>query len=114
MHFASLLSGGFITAIVVNPPESKLAKRTSVDSFEKKKNSLPHFRAKNPRPTINLKLSLESKASVSEQGLVYRHFDSFLISYALFVPEYRPFIIHVSKFAVEEIIFNTPGSGKDF
>ena len=85
-----------------------------LDSFEKKKNSLPHFRAKNPRPTINLKLSLEFKASVSEQGLVYRHFDSFLISYALFVPEYRPFIIHVSKFAVEEIIFNTPGSGKDF
>ena len=30
MHFASLLSGGFITAIVVNPPEGKLAKRTSV------------------------------------------------------------------------------------
>ena len=28
--FASFLSGGFITAIVVNPPESKLAKRTSV------------------------------------------------------------------------------------
>ena len=30
MHFASFLSGGFITAIVVNPPERKLAKRTSV------------------------------------------------------------------------------------
>ena len=30
MCFASLLSGGFITAIVVNPPERKLAKRTSV------------------------------------------------------------------------------------
>ena len=30
MRFASFLSGGFITAIVVNPPESKLAKRTSV------------------------------------------------------------------------------------
>ena len=30
MRFASLLSGGFITAIVVNPPERKLAKRTSV------------------------------------------------------------------------------------
>ena len=29
--FASFLSGGFITAIVVNPPERKLAKRTSVD-----------------------------------------------------------------------------------
>ena len=27
---ASFLSGGFITAIVVNPPERKLAKRTSV------------------------------------------------------------------------------------
>ena len=32
MRFASFLSGGFITAIVVNPPEMKLAKRTSVHS----------------------------------------------------------------------------------
>ena len=30
VHFASLFSGGFITVIVVNPPEKKLAKRTSV------------------------------------------------------------------------------------
>ena len=30
MRFASLLSGGFITAVVVNPQERKLAKRTSV------------------------------------------------------------------------------------
>ena len=30
VHFASFLSGGFITVIVVNPPERKLAKRTSV------------------------------------------------------------------------------------
>ena len=30
MRFASLLSGGFNTAIVVNPPEKKLAKCTSV------------------------------------------------------------------------------------
>ena len=30
MRFASFLSGGFITTIVVNPPERKLAKRTSV------------------------------------------------------------------------------------
>ena len=30
MRFASFQSGGFITVIVVNPPESKLAKRTSV------------------------------------------------------------------------------------
>ena len=35
MRFASFLSGGFITAIVVNPPESKLAKRTSVQWFTK-------------------------------------------------------------------------------
>ena len=34
MHFASLLFGGFITAIVVNPPERKLAKRTSVQWFK--------------------------------------------------------------------------------
>ena len=31
MRFASFFSGGFITAIVVNPPEIKLAKRTSVE-----------------------------------------------------------------------------------
>ena len=30
VRFARFLSGGFITAIVVNPPERKLAKRTSV------------------------------------------------------------------------------------
>ena len=34
MRFASLLSGGFITAIVVNPPERRLAKRTSVQCTE--------------------------------------------------------------------------------
>jgi hypothetical protein len=36
VRFASFLSGGFITAIVVNPPERKLAKRTSVQSVELK------------------------------------------------------------------------------
>ena len=30
VRFASFFSGGFITAIVVNPPESKLEKRTTV------------------------------------------------------------------------------------
>ena len=35
VRFASFLSGGFITAILVNPPERKLAKRTSVHWFEK-------------------------------------------------------------------------------
>ena len=30
MRFASFLSGGFTTMAVINPPESKLAKRTSV------------------------------------------------------------------------------------
>jgi hypothetical protein len=30
VRFASFLSGGFVTAIVVNPPEIKLEKRTSV------------------------------------------------------------------------------------
>ena len=29
MNFASFLSGGFMSNIVVNPPEKKLAKRTS-------------------------------------------------------------------------------------
>ena len=33
--FASFISGGFITAIVVNFPEKKLAKRTSVSSAQK-------------------------------------------------------------------------------
>ena len=30
MRFASFLSGGFTTMAVINPPESELAKRTSV------------------------------------------------------------------------------------
>ena len=30
MHFASFLSGGFTTMAAINPPESKLAKRNSV------------------------------------------------------------------------------------
>ena len=30
VHFASFLSGGFTTVAVINPPERKLAKRTSV------------------------------------------------------------------------------------
>ena len=34
VRFASFLSGGFITAIVLNPPESELAKRTSVQWFD--------------------------------------------------------------------------------
>ena len=34
MHFASFLSGRFITAIVVNSPERKLAKCTSVECTE--------------------------------------------------------------------------------
>jgi hypothetical protein len=30
VHFASFLSGGFTTMTVMNPPERRLAKRTSV------------------------------------------------------------------------------------
>ena len=41
VRFASFLSGGFITAIVVNPLERKLAKRTSVQCLEKVTNSRP-------------------------------------------------------------------------
>ena len=33
MRFASFLSGGFITVTVVNQPERKLTKRTSVQRF---------------------------------------------------------------------------------
>ena len=32
MRFASFLSGGFTAMTVINPPERKLAKRTSVQS----------------------------------------------------------------------------------
>ena len=35
MRFASFLYSGFITAIVVNPPERKLAKCTSVQLVKK-------------------------------------------------------------------------------
>jgi hypothetical protein len=35
VRFASFFSGGFITAIVVNPPERKMAKCTSVHCIEK-------------------------------------------------------------------------------
>ena len=35
VRFTSFLYGGFITAIVVNLPERKLAKRTSVDCTDK-------------------------------------------------------------------------------
>ena len=35
VRFTSFLSGGFITAIVANSPERKLAKRTSVQYLEK-------------------------------------------------------------------------------
>ena len=33
VHFSSFFSGGFITAIIVNPPERKLAKRTSLQCW---------------------------------------------------------------------------------
>ena len=39
VSFASFFSGGFITAIIVNPPEMKLAKRTSVQWFIRKRNT---------------------------------------------------------------------------
>ena len=39
VHFASLFSCWFITAIVVNPPERKLAKRTSVQCCSKSTSS---------------------------------------------------------------------------
>ena len=41
--FSSFFSGGFITAIVVNPPERKLAKRTSVHWDEIQYNNLKLF-----------------------------------------------------------------------
>ena len=48
MRFASLLSGGYITAIVVNPQVRKLAKRTSLHwTEEKKRDKSSKFRKKN-------------------------------------------------------------------
>ena len=45
MPFASFFSGGFISAIVVNPPERKLVKRTSVHcTKETEYGSLRHHR----------------------------------------------------------------------
>ena len=41
MRFASFLSGGFITAIVVNRPERKLAKRTSGNGGIEKERKIP-------------------------------------------------------------------------
>ena len=35
VHFVSFLSGGFTTMVVINPPERKLAKRTSMHCAEK-------------------------------------------------------------------------------
>ena len=43
VYFASFFSGGFITAIVVKPPERKLAKRTSVQCSENLFLSLTKF-----------------------------------------------------------------------
>ena len=38
MHLASFFSGRFITAIVVNTPEKKMAKRTSVRWYKRQEN----------------------------------------------------------------------------
>ena len=50
VRLASLLSGGLITVIVVNPPERKLAKRTSVQwiivylkYFQSYNEDMPHY-----------------------------------------------------------------------
>ena len=46
VRFASFLSGGFTTIAVINPPERKLSKRTSVHWLAKlkvNKNVLPTF-----------------------------------------------------------------------
>jgi hypothetical protein len=50
VHFASFLSGGFITAIVVNPPERRLAKRTSVQWDENL--DLPSTISTNPKTAL--------------------------------------------------------------
>ena len=42
VHFASFLSGGFITATEVNPPERKLAKCISVKWFDNYKVHFEH------------------------------------------------------------------------
>ena len=40
VRFSSLLSGGFVTAVVVNLPERKLTKRTSVHCGDLKKQTV--------------------------------------------------------------------------
>ena len=40
VQFASFQSGGFITVIVVNPPESKMAKRTAVQLRKERTESM--------------------------------------------------------------------------
>ena len=41
--FDSFLSGGFITAIVVNSPEMKQAKRTSVHCMQRSNSAAVHY-----------------------------------------------------------------------
>ena len=54
VRFASFLSFGFTTMAVINPPEKKLAKRTSVDRFEKHQSTLDlfHFTSTNMQMKI--------------------------------------------------------------
>ena len=64
MRFASFLSGGFITAIVVNPPERKLAKRTSVQCAGGGDIPLlPWFRQPLPLKKLSLRRPLRPRAS---------------------------------------------------
>ena len=77
VRFASLLSGGFITAIVVNPPERKLAKRTcAVFRIQSVKETPPHLQEYSSRFFFQVVSILDSGINVGPTfinfGFFYR------------------------------------------
>ena len=74
VRFASFLSDGFITAIVVNPPESKLAKCTFVHCTLG--NCITAIQAEPTQPkkisfcTVELKIPLANKFSMVRTSFV--------------------------------------------
>ena len=67
MRFASFQSGGFITAIVVNPPERKLTKRTSVHCATWNSNLLKSLRnaMKINSSAVNLSFQIQHRSTKS-------------------------------------------------
>ena len=63
LHVASFLSGGFITAIVVNPPEKNLAKCISVNCTDRDSSMKDLF-------TMNLLLK-EGHLQSAQENMIY-------------------------------------------